>query len=129
MSECLFPTCSRAAQSNGYCLFHRMYSNSSEEIKMPKEPNKKSDNQKAIDKELKKLYPIFLAKHPACEIKSPKCTKKATCIHHTKGRGKNEVLAVETWKASCTACNLWCETNHAEAEEKGVKKRRHHISE
>lgn len=83
---------------------------------------KKSDKQKEIDKELKKLYPVFLAeKKFICEIQSPECTKTATCVHHKKSRGINEVLDVETFMASCERCNLYVETHDAWAREKGFK--------
>lgn len=74
--------------------------------------------------ELKKLYPIFLKAHPKCSIKSPVCTVLATCIHHTQGRGKNEVLNQQTWQPSCQPCNHYVEENHEWAVAHGNKVRR-----
>lgn len=90
--------------------------------KMPKEIPKKSDPQKFITAELKKLYVIFLRKHKKCEIQGPNCTGKATCAHHTEGRLPSKVLNTTLWKASCAHCNTWCETHHADAAKKGFKK-------
>lgn len=120
--SCLFPTCSVHPESNGYCLYHQMYS-SSVSVKPKKEIPKRSESMKETMKELKKLYPVFLAKHPNCEVNlSPQCTKKATCIHHRNGRLKDNILNVETFMASCETCNLYVETHSALAKEKGVKK-------
>jgi hypothetical protein len=83
---------------------------------------KRSNNQKAIMAELKKLYPIFLAKNKKCAIEGPGCTKEATCIHHTEGRLPSKIMLTGLWVASCSSCNLWCETHHAEAAKKGFKK-------
>ena len=124
MSECLFPTCKSHAQSNGYCIGHRIYA-SGVSVKVPKALNKISEKRKDINQALRTIYPSFLAKHPKCEIKSPECTKIATVIHHTKGRGPNEILDQTTWKSSCERCNGWIEENHAKAEEMGVKQSRH----
>jgi hypothetical protein len=120
--NCLFPTCSVHPESNGYCLHHQMYSNSVS-VKIKKEIPKRSESMKETMKELKKLYPVFLAKHPNCEVKlSPECTKKATCVHHINGRLKDNILNVETFMASCETCNLYVETHSALAKAKGVKK-------
>lgn len=126
MPDCLFPTCSRNADGNGYCIFHKIYSNSAE-VKVPKEIAKKSDNQKEIDKELKKLYPIYLSRpeNKACKIKMEGCTKKATVVHHTRGRIGDQVFEQKDWLPSCPSCNIVLETRHAESVEKGFKKPRH----
>ena len=89
--------------------------------KVKKPINKKSANKKAVDRELKKLVPIFLAQNPICQIQSPVCTREATCAHHTKGRGKVDVLDVKKMKASCSPCNLWVEENDKKARDLGHK--------
>lgn len=83
--------------------------------------NKKSANKRAVDRELKKLVPIFLEKHPECEIKSPVCTGEATIVHHRKGRGKVDVTNVKTFVASCPPCNGWVEANDKKARDQGHK--------
>lgn len=123
MSECNFPTCSRKSEPNGYCLFHAMYSNSVA-VKPKKEVKKESDARKEINKQLKKLAPQIIAKHPMCQIKSEKCTGKSECAHHVRGRLKDNILNEKTLLAVCYACNLWCETNTGQAIAKGFKKSR-----
>ena len=125
MSECLFPTCSGFAQTNGYCIHHRIYANSAV-VKTPKPVNKRGDIQKEIVKQLKEKYPLYLAKKKfKCEVKTPECTKAATCVHHTKGRHRSVVLDEQFWMASCERCNSWVEANHAEAEAMGAKVKQH----
>lgn len=120
---CNFPTCDRKPESTGWCIFHAIYS-SSVSVKKAKPVKKESDSMKEIKRELKKLYPVFLAKNPVCNIKSPVCTKVATCINHTRGREGN-VLNVEDWESSCTACNSYIESHHSWAQKRGHKKERH----
>lgn len=83
---------------------------------------KRGDKMKAVMKELKKLYPVFLAKHPNCEIQGLNCTSKATCIHHSEGRGKMQITKQSSWIPSCGPCNAWCESDHAAAKLLGFKK-------
>ncbi len=92
--------------------------------KPAKKPAVRSEKQKAVVSELKKLYPIFLRKHPVCEIDGPQCQKKAVCVHHSEGRGVNEVLKQSSWVASCAWCNGWVETADAQARKNGFKKSR-----
>lgn len=42
----------------------------------------------------------------------------ATQVHHWAGRRSN-FLKVETWRASCDACNLWAKNHPKEAREEG----------
>lgn len=71
---------------------------------------------------LKKLAIKVLIQHPQCQIKSKNCTGKSECVHHKRGRLKDNILNEKTLVASCFACNLWVETNTAEAIAKGFKK-------
>lgn len=89
---------------------------------------KRSKGMSKVMEEVKKLYPIFLKAHPFCEIQSPDCIKRATAIHHTKGRGKN-IAKQEHWKACCEPCNSWVESNHQKAADSGLKKSRHKIQQ
>lgn len=98
-----------------------------ESKKPPKPLPKRSDKMKAIIRELKKLYPIFLRSHTACAIKSEICTGKATVIHHSKGRGLNEILDQRTWIPSCSACNIHIEKKDKWAREKGFKVSKHKV--
>lgn len=96
------------------------------ESKPKKAIAKKSDNKIQVDKELKKMYPVFLAeKLFICEIKSPECTGTATVIHHMRGRIGDQVFVIEDWMASCPRCNGFVEDNDAWAREKGFKLNQH----
>lgn len=127
MPNCLFPTCNRNAESNGYCICHKIYSNSVS-VKVPREIPKKSSNQKEIDKELKKMYPVFLAKpdNRYCKVKMKGCTKVATVVHHVRGRIGDQVFEVKDWLPSCPHCNIYLESKDKEARDKGVKKSKFH---
>lgn len=120
---CNFPTCDRKPESTGWCIFHACYSNAVV-VKKAKPIKKESDARKEINKQLKKLAPQIIAKHPMCQIKSEKCTGKSECVHHVRGRLKDNILNEKTLLSVCAACNLWCETNTAEAVAKGFKKSR-----
>lgn len=81
----------------------------------------RSEKMKGIMAAIKPLYRSFLKEKPICEIKSPVCTSEATCIHHTAGRGMDHLMDTNTWEASCSACNLFVETNDKWARESGHK--------
>jgi hypothetical protein len=107
-----------------YCLFHKKMAGEPKEVKPVKSIEKQSENIKEVNKQLKKIYPVYLKLHPACNIKSPVCLKKATCVNHTRGRGAN-VLNQEDWEPSCIPCNGYIESHHAWAAERGHKKEQH----
>jgi hypothetical protein len=86
---------------------------------------KRSEKMKAIMTALKPLYTRFLATRNVCEINSEVCTKEATCVHHTKGRGINQILDEEYWKASCYPCNSHVETHDEFARKNGHKVSKH----
>ncbi len=125
MSKCLFPTCKSHPQSNGYCVFHRIYANSTA-VKVQLELPKESKKQRSIKAELKKQYPIFLAKpgNKYCKVKYEGCTKIATVVHHVVDRVGEQVFNQKDWLAVCPNCNLMVETNHAKAVKDGFKKSR-----
>lgn len=94
--------------------------------KGPQPIKKKSENKKQIDRELKKMYPVFLAeKRFICEIQSPDCTGTATVVHHMKGRVGEQVFIIEDWMACCSRCNGYVEEHDAWAREKGFKLNQH----
>lgn len=121
--SCLFPTCSRHPESNGYCIFHKIYSNSAE-VKMPKEPKKVSDTRKEANKELKKLYIAYLSKpeNKYCKVQLNGCTNVANVVHHVRGRIGEQVFNQADWLACCPSCNIVLESQDSLAREKGVKK-------
>lgn len=96
--------------------------------KTPKEKKtytipKKSTKQKDIDKELKKMYPVFLSQpgNEYCLVKQKGCLDKATTVHHLRGRIGDQVFEVKDWMPSCVWCNISLE-NDPLAKEKGLKK-------
>lgn len=86
--------------------------------------NKQSKKLRAINRKLKKAYPIFLATRPDCEIHSPVCAGASSVVNHNKGRGAN-VLNQDDWNACCPPCNDYIEIHHEWAEARGFKKSRH----
>lgn len=152
MSKCIFPGCTTNAPENGLCVPHgRVYS--VEEIrkgigkksppaepekpakkaavkkkalKRGKKPNPRSKKMTKVIEEVKKLYPLFLKSRPMCEIRSPDCIKRATVVHHRKGRGNN-ILKQETWVACCPPCNSYVENHHQWAADNGFKVSQHKI--
>lgn len=121
--NCLFPNCQRHPQSNGYCIGHRIYSNSVS-VKPAKPIEKRSEKQKAVISELKKLYKIFLAKNPKCKANLSGCTKQATEVHHAKGRVGANATDAKTFIALCHSCHRWVEENPEQAKELGLSKSR-----
>lgn len=122
MKNCEFPACKREATCGVFCYDHKRLMGVSGPVKQPVKIAKESDKMKNVKAELKKLYPIFLKSRPICEIASPVCTKKATCIHHVCGRLPSKILKQEHWMAACEHYNGWVENNDAESRSKGLKK-------
>lgn len=112
---CEFPLCTRHPQSNGYCISHRIYSNTPVEKKQPKPIAQKSEKRKVEDKEYKKMVKEMLDEDDRCEMKTPVCTGKAQGLHHTQKRSPNNLLNRKKCKRSCNACNLWVELNPLDA--------------
>lgn len=83
-----------------------------------------SDKRAKVNREYSKSSrPVW--KDKPCGIKSKDCTGAAQGIHHLAGKATIELLLdVDNWIPACNKCNLWCETHHAEAAEKGFKKSR-----
>jgi hypothetical protein len=64
--------------------------------------------------EYRKLRIEFLRLNPTCM----RCGKPAQCIHHWAGRRSN-YLRVETFRASCIACNDFAKNDPKAAREEG----------
>lgn len=121
--KCLFPTCGRHPETNGYCIYHKGFSNGVV-VKLTKPIPNKSENKKEIDKVLKKRYPVFLSKpeNKYCKIKMEGCTKIANVVHHVRGRVGDQVFEEKDWLASCPSCNILLESKDQLARDMGVKK-------
>lgn len=122
MAECQFPTCRSFAQSNGYCVSHRIYSNVKIEKKYPKAIAPKSVKTKQEDKEYKKFVAEFLAKpeNKYCAIQiNENCTREATVVNHLKRRGKANKMNPEACEPSCSYCNIEIENQDGWARDHG----------
>lgn len=133
MAECLFPLCTRHAESNGYCIPHRMYAKETGEKVKRKEPPVKtkqaikpiavqSEKAKKESPAYRKFIAEFLAKpeNKYCNIQiDENCTKVATTVNHTRRRGKNSKMNEENCEPSCSYCNIKIEEKDGWAREHG----------
>lgn len=125
MSEvCLFPTCQRHPEKNGYCIGHRIYAGTSVEKEKPTPIAKRSDKMNEAMKGLKKQYAEYLVKpeNKYCQLKMEGCNKIATVVHHTRGRTGKLLTDEQHWLPSCENCNIKVEQKDGEARDKGLKK-------
>jgi len=72
--------------------------------------NPESDKRREERKEYNRLRLPFLEANPLCQ----RCGKDAQCVHHWAGRRSN-YLKIETWRASCNACNEFAKNFPKEA--------------
>jgi hypothetical protein len=82
--------------------------------KRPKPIPQKSEKQKSNDKLYKEKRARFMKEHPFCQAKLRDCTKIATELHHSKGRGEY-LLDETTFVALCEKCHRYLEDHPAEA--------------
>lgn len=108
MKSCKHPTC------EGFC---RREPKPKKVYIIPKV----SKSRIPINRQYTALSKQFRSDHPLCEIRSPECTGKTQGVHHTKGRGKDHLLDINTWMAACNRCNTWIEVHDKEARDKGFK--------
>lgn len=75
---------------------------------------KRSEKAKIEMKEYKPMVIEYLSRpgNQECQIKSPVCTKKATCVNHKRRRGKN-LMNEKYFQPSCADCNFYIE-NHSQ---------------
>src|SRR6187401_2626133 len=108
--KCEFPNCKNHAKDK-YCPGHtRMM----KDVHVDKKPqlNKRSEKMKDDMKEYKPIVTEYLSRpeNQMCQIKSPVCTKKATCVNHKKRRGKN-LTNEKYFQPSCVPCNNYIESH------------------
>lgn len=78
---------------------------------------KVSARRQAEAKHYSKLRLQFLADKPTCQV----ClTRKATDVHHVKGRYGGNYLNVTTWLAVCRHCHTYIHNNPAKARAMGL---------
>jgi len=83
---------------------------------------KRSKKRNKQEVEYSKLRLSYLESHPFCKTGLPKCTVKATDIHHIKGRTDEDLLDTTEWISVCRSCHIWIETHPIEATELGFRK-------
>lgn len=67
--------------------------------------NKVSKKRQEELSEYTKLRQLFLAKHPLCELRTTRCTGKATEVQHGAGRENKRLLDTTKWLAACHSCH------------------------
>lgn len=116
---CTKEGCSNPVFGGGYCKWHQGYR---ADKKKPKPLNKVSD------KEVQRLYKYgkarkeYLKENPICEVKG--CDRKATQIHHKKGRVGELLYNKEFFFATHIECHTEIETNPEWAYKNGYSIRR-----
>jgi hypothetical protein len=91
--------------------------------KKPYKIKSASEKRKIGLAQYKILRDVYMKDHPICEAGLDGCRKKATDIHHQKGRGAN-LNEVAHWIAVCRPCHNWITEHSAEAIELGLSERR-----
>lgn len=131
---CTFPMCRRMSDGNSpYCVSHKIYGRASEADKTTEKPVNKmqkkavkikpvSDKMKLALKELAKIRKRKLQQQPLCQLQLHGCTRKATTLHHVRGRIGKQLLKEEDLLPSCATCNVSAEQQDGLAREKGIKK-------
>ncbi|UXO94086.1 HNH endonuclease [Pseudanabaena phage Pan5] len=123
--KCSFPNCKNNTVSGIYCIGHKRIMGETS-VKPAKALPKRSEKQKEVIKELKKLYKQFFAnpKNQKCRAKLSGCTKEATEVHHSKGRIGENATDPKTFVPLCHSCHRWVEENPEQAKELGLSKSR-----
>jgi len=119
---CNFPLCQRKAEKNGYCVCHKIYSDTPAEKKAPYKIPNKSANAKKTDRKLKKIVDDLKLINPACQLKTPVCTGYAQGSDHIVKRSPKNVTDKNNIVLACNACNSWKEANSKKAKEMGISK-------
>lgn len=122
-NRCTWPTCKDPEYKNGLCFQHNRSYGTADAKKPPKPLAKRSEKMKSNMKQLRELYPEFLAQpgNDKCKLNMKGCTKTAVTIHHSKGRVGELLFDQKYWMPSCLWCNIEVENKDAEAREKGLK--------
>ena len=76
-----------------------------------------SDKQAERLKKYRKLRDEYMTVNSVCEVRG--CKRKATDLHHMKGRVGEDLTNVDYFLAVCRPCHTWIEEHPAEAKEQG----------
>lgn len=108
---CIIEHCGKPVENRdtGLCSTHNREQRKAEErasrVKIVHAINKVSAKRKAENLVYSKRRKHYLEEHPNCELKLDGCTKKATQIHHSKGRLGSNFTNKKTFKATCFSCH------------------------
>ena len=80
----------------------------------------KTDRKKSLDAIYSIIRPLFLKERPLCEANLPGCTKRATQVHHVKGRRGLLYIMSHYFRAHCGNCHRWVTDHSKEAKEMGI---------
>lgn len=107
---CQFPNCKSNTVKGDFCIGHAKFSKVPVEVKKPLQ--KRSEKMKDNMKEYKPMVKEYLnrVENQDCQIKSPVCTGKATCVNHKRRRGKN-LTNEKYFQPSCGPCNNYIESH------------------
>jgi len=91
--------------------------------KKPYKIKSASEKRKEALEQYKILRDVYMKDHPICEANLDCCRKKATDLHHPKGRGIY-LNDVSRFMAVCRPCHNWITEHSAESIELGLSERR-----
>jgi MinD superfamily P-loop ATPase len=98
-----------------YCRLHLSFS-----VPTVAVINKKSDNQKDLNKKFAKAKREYLKEHPICEAMIEGCTKVSIDVHHKAGKASEELLLDKSlFLGVCRHCHTIIEKNPAFAKQQG----------
>lgn len=92
-------------------------------IKKPKNISSFSKKMKKTIDEYSKIRIAFLVVNPYCKAKLQGCTRIATDVHHSEGRGENH-LKISTWIPLCRTCHSFVELHPSIAKTLNLSKSR-----
>ena len=118
MKICKSENCQMKVFSKGFCKYHW-------QILYGKPIKKISDKHKKTISDYSIKRKKFLEANPICQAALQGCTKKATEIHHKKGKDNRELWIDETYfLAVCRSCHKQIEEGGSWVYEKGFKIKR-----
>lgn len=86
--------------------------------------------KKVADKRMSQLQEYsaqrkeFLKRNPICKVNIVGCTKKASEVHHMKGKENEKLNEIDYWMPICRNCHTYITINSAWAIDMGFSVRR-----
>lgn len=115
--NCKFPFCEKPVENKELrlCATHAFGFRKSQREEIKNEGKKRKSIAKVSEKKADKLKPYavlrrnYLKENPVCELFLPGCEGESSEIHHCS-MSELDFLEVSTWKAACSSCHRYCET-------------------